>query len=215
MTLEDEKGFIWIATNKGVYRFDGVHIKNCELDRYDEIVSSNFPRLFLAKDSKGIIWVLSNRGLLQYYDPGKDRFVFFDDILSPNGGENYTGTFYIDHNDQFFIGLAQGMIVYLPTDKSYQPLPQLTGKVNSMIQDANKNYYFGSSEGIFIFDKEKIFRQNLQEESAVWPLGGSKIHALNLEEAEARLWIGTQDKGLYYYHLKDSVLQKTSEEWQG
>ena len=66
MTLEDEEGYIWIATDRGIDRFDGRNIKNYSLDKIDEIRRLNFVELFLAKDTDGKIWMLSNNGLLQY-----------------------------------------------------------------------------------------------------------------------------------------------------
>ncbi|RZK38659.1 MAG: diguanylate cyclase [Pedobacter sp.] len=66
-TLQDKKGYIWIATDAGVSRFDGADFENFSVD--DGLPDNQI--LQLREDSKGRIWFLALNGQLSYYYNGK------------------------------------------------------------------------------------------------------------------------------------------------
>lgn len=74
-TLQDKKGYIWVATDAGVSRFDGSTFENFSVD--DGLPDNQV--LQLREDSKGRIWFLSLNGQLSYfyngriYNPGNDK----------------------------------------------------------------------------------------------------------------------------------------------
>ena len=62
--IQDSKGYIWVATVKGVSRFDGNTFENFTVENGlpdNEI-------LFLREDKKGRIWFISFTGPLSYFD---------------------------------------------------------------------------------------------------------------------------------------------------
>jgi ligand-binding sensor domain-containing protein len=65
----DDSGFLWIATQEGVNRFDGNLFKHFKHSKKDSTgLSGNFiTKLF--KDSKGYIWIGTARNGLNIYDP--------------------------------------------------------------------------------------------------------------------------------------------------
>lgn len=77
---QDRQGYIWICTDNGVSRFDGVQFKN-----YNSIegLRSNII-LGCKEDSKGKLWMYSFAGELYLYQPSADRFECpaFNDSLS-------------------------------------------------------------------------------------------------------------------------------------
>lgn len=56
--LQDQKGFIWIATDAGVSRFDGAVFENFSVD--DGLPDNQI--LQLREDSKGRIWFMALNG---------------------------------------------------------------------------------------------------------------------------------------------------------
>ena len=66
-TFQDKKGYIWIATDAGVSRFDGSNFENFSVD--DGLPDNQI--LQLKEDSKGRIWFLALNGQLSYYFNGK------------------------------------------------------------------------------------------------------------------------------------------------
>ncbi len=69
--IEDKKGFLWIATENGVSRFDGKKFTNYT-------TSSGLPDndiLSVQMDNDGVIWVLPFQRTPAYYDEQQDRFI--------------------------------------------------------------------------------------------------------------------------------------------
>lgn len=66
-TLQDSKGYIWVATDAGVSRFDGKVFENFSVD--DGLPDNQI--LQLKEDKMGRIWFLSLNGQLSYFFNGK------------------------------------------------------------------------------------------------------------------------------------------------
>ena len=65
-TLYNEEGmYLWIGTNKGIFRFDGYDIKHYQ-QQSDENVLHNCIAYDLTKDAQGNLWVSTNRGIGRY-----------------------------------------------------------------------------------------------------------------------------------------------------
>ena len=66
-TLQDSKGYIWVATDAGVSRFDGNVFENFSVD--DGLPDNQI--LQLKEDRDGRIWFLALNGQLSYFSNGK------------------------------------------------------------------------------------------------------------------------------------------------
>jgi ligand-binding sensor domain-containing protein len=66
-TLQDSKGYIWVATDAGVSRFDGKSFKNFSVD--DGLPDNQV--LQVKEDRLGRIWFLSLNGQLSYFYQGR------------------------------------------------------------------------------------------------------------------------------------------------
>ena len=76
--MQDSKGYIWFATNKGVCRFDGYHYKNFDL--LDGLPDNSVFEIY--EDYKGRIWFIPISCRLSYYENGKIYEFQFNDSLS-------------------------------------------------------------------------------------------------------------------------------------
>ena len=75
--VEDDMGFIWIATSNGLNRYSGYEVKQYHPSDIDSnsIPSGFIQTLFL--DSDGILWLGTNNGLAKYR-PDTDNFEVFN-----------------------------------------------------------------------------------------------------------------------------------------
>lgn len=83
--IQDSQGFIWIATENGLNKFDGWTFTSYFRDEKDSTsLISNYSETLL-NDSKGRLWIGSRKGV-QYYSPYKDAFetVHFSDGNTPS-----------------------------------------------------------------------------------------------------------------------------------
>jgi signal transduction histidine kinase/ligand-binding sensor domain-containing protein len=72
-TFTDSRGFLWISGTNGLYRFDGVGLKEYR-HRVDD--STSIPSngtMYFAEDAQQRIWITSFAGLC-YYNPRTDKF---------------------------------------------------------------------------------------------------------------------------------------------
>lgn len=69
--IEDNKGFLWVATDAGIARFDGKHFQNFTTQQGlpDNEVLSVF------KENNGTIWVVCFKQHPAYFDEMKNRFI--------------------------------------------------------------------------------------------------------------------------------------------
>ncbi|MFC5624229.1 two-component regulator propeller domain-containing protein [Algoriphagus winogradskyi] len=72
--IQDKRGFVWIATQDGLNRFDG---KEFKVYKYSEIDSTTIHGNYTNKifeDTSGKIWIGTIGNGLSYYEPDQDRF---------------------------------------------------------------------------------------------------------------------------------------------
>ncbi|MDR2954526.1 MAG: response regulator [Prevotella sp.] len=167
--VQDDKSFVWIATEDGLNKFDGYHFtvyKRIEGDS-TSLLSNNISTL--CYDSRKRLWVGSMSGL-QYYDERKNRFVeaFLgqpEDIMLRNAYN------WIMEDSQGYIWFSVhdlGVFKYSPeTEQSvlYKPLAK-GGQLCSMsmrhiAEDGDGNIWFSSlDQGISVYNpKDDSFRQ--------------------------------------------------------
>lgn len=76
--LQDQQGFIWVATKDGLNRYDGYTFKVFTHDPYDPYSISSNTCTALLYDSQGRLWIGTEKDGLNLYDPVKQRFYRVD-----------------------------------------------------------------------------------------------------------------------------------------
>lgn len=146
----DADGFLWIATDSGLLKFDG---NNYFLYRHEEnnpASLSDSRMLGVLADSHGRVWAATSNGL-NLYDPVHDSFTR---IKLPSMG--YDG-YIIDITEQndgtiTFIVAGQGMYVIdessgKPEAVRYMLLLPESSEQECVIQAPNNNLYVGTRQG--------------------------------------------------------------------
>jgi signal transduction histidine kinase/DNA-binding response OmpR family regulator/ligand-binding sensor domain-containing protein len=88
-TLQDQEGFIWIATKNGLNRYDGYSFKVFTNDPYNENSLSSNTITALYEDSKGHIWAGTENAGLNVYD--KKSALFFRIANRAGDGSSLSG----------------------------------------------------------------------------------------------------------------------------
>ncbi|MFL5765192.1 MAG: sensor histidine kinase [Bacteroidia bacterium] len=104
--IQDSKGYIWIATDRGVSRFNGYTFRNFTTS--EGLVDNTV--LSLKEDVKGRIWFHGISGRLCYYDADSIRPYKYNNILAELNGK-MVRSFNCDESDNIIIGtISRGLI---------------------------------------------------------------------------------------------------------
>lgn len=201
--IKDRSGFLWIATDNGLRRYDGY-----SLTYFDQHPDSSFPLganiTELLLDTDGTIWA---GGLeLIRYRPTKDQFITY-----PVTGGNNIWAMYRDPNNILWIG-GEGFGLRGVDTSSGQVLYQFFNEpnerfINTIIpHQESHQVWVASSAGIYLFDTEShaieqtpVPADNIldlleAEDGKVWIATTSGLWVLDPETQQTRYYSADQDE---------------------
>lgn len=183
--LQTRDGYMWIGTQGGLARFNGVSFRVYDGKNTPELRNSSIQCLCEGRD--GALWIGTENGLIRfaadrfqvipYQDGASSRPVF--SLLADSRGVVWVGT------DQGLDCLSQGRLAPVHRISRHH-----TGRVCALYEDRTGSLWIGSFESGLI---------RLREEAVtVWTtaegLASSKVRAL-CEDGRGGLWVGS-DGGL-------------------
>jgi|GEM_PF-262493 len=98
--MQDKKGYIWVTTDAGVSRFDGLHFKNFTTN--DGLTDNEVFHIF--EDSKGRLWFTTFNGKPCYYLDGKFYSPGNDSVLARIRNTGHLHSFYEDSSHTIWLG---------------------------------------------------------------------------------------------------------------
>lgn len=207
--LQDDKGFVWIATEEGLNKFDGRNFTHYAVNKGRNSLTHNRTQtLYLAPD--GNIWSGTSDGL-NIYDYNSDSIIqvrtntspmklVYNDItyIANSKDRNITwigtygnGVHYFDWNKQEFIRFS------LPSNKNIKA----PTNVMSLLEDDNKRLWIGTRHnGLYRYDI-----QNLKLEYFNISGIGSFIRCI-FQDSFRRIWVGTSN-GCFIYNETTNRLE--------
>ena len=166
--VKEKKGFVWIGTNNGLNRFDGLETK--VYNKRNSTLSSNEISDILI-DSKNRIWIATLGGGLNYYNPLFDTFQLFKN--NPNNKNtilsNNVSTLMEDSKGIIWLGTEKGICSFDPISHKFisythefnDNQSKKSNSVTSIYEDKNNLLWIGTfGNGLFLFNKTtKKFKQ--------------------------------------------------------
>lgn len=218
---QDHKGYMWMATNLGLIRYNGI-----EAEKYEHRINGsttnedNIEAIYV--DSKDVIWIGSRSGL-SVYNPECDCLFPYPSI---NNGPSITGIMSIteDKNKNIWIGTKQGELFrYERESESFSRFlfnssdssTIIQGIIMDLLVDQYNNlwigtntYLFETSSGLLRYniDTEEI-NQFLHDPTNPNSLSDNRIRAL-YEDKEGQILIGTDNCGLHKYNAKNELISR-------
>jgi ligand-binding sensor domain-containing protein/AraC-like DNA-binding protein len=199
-------GYLWIATNKGLVRFDGMKFSIVLFAPNEEKKSGQtaIPQaLYLDKDEK--LWIGSNIGLtlFDYKTRQFNTFTTADGLTSDTIrriAKDVKGNLWIGFISSYVNRFSNN--IFTPFNDSHGLASQ---KITAIIEDQKGNLLFGTrNNGIFEYKDGKFIPH---------PLTGLKGYIVNMhEDHKGRLWVCTSkgllrktDKTIETYTLKHGL----------
>ena len=137
---QDKKGFIWISTEQGLYKYDGKNYISYTLDEQTSKSGSG-----ITEDIFGRIWYSNFDGYIYYVENGKLK------LFKPHIPVGYL-KFAIINNSLFTIE-DDGLVIYdITNGKKLKTISVNLKKLNSTHTDA-KNFYIFADELLIVNEK--------------------------------------------------------------
>ncbi|SMO40301.1 Signal transduction histidine kinase [Saccharicrinis carchari] len=205
--IQDDKGFMWIATKDGLGRYDSHEIKIYRPDNNNANSISHNIITCLFKDSQGTIWAGTPEGLNRY-NYKKDNFDFFrlfpahERELRNNNiykmAESADGKIWI-------VTYTDGIAIYDPESNSFTNIMHQPGidnglssnNLRTILIDSKQNIWVGTRDkGVDVLDyKNNRWRHYSSDSADPFSLPNNDIRSI-FEDSNGEIWIGTHGAGL-------------------
>lgn len=198
---QDRKGFIWIATENGLNKFDGTRFSIYRHNAIDSTsLKNNYVRT-LFEDSRGNFWIGCINGL-QRYDRATDSF---HELFIPrkDGRKNPHITSIIERrNGDLWIATSGQGAISLKKDShptSFHIETELTERMGSnylnvIFEDSRQNLWIATEEkGLYRYSPES---KELKSYKAPHNIIGDDVSAI-CEDTHGQIFVGTLTKGLF------------------
>lgn len=177
--LQSSKGYIWIGTQAGLARFDGIRF--VVFDRANTPVMGRENIHALAEDVDGSIWAATDSGLLRYGRGAFTRISAADGLPS-----NQVRSLLVDRDGVLWVGTESGVCRLKDGRLLEAKVPGLEGVIPVRIrQSADGAIFFPTMHGLYRLHEGKIVRFGAADglpDEAVFDV---------CRDASGTLWVGT------------------------
>lgn len=206
--IQDSVGFIWMATENGLCRYDGYNFIYYKHELNDA-KSLSYNHVFsLLEDKKGIIWAGTLGGGLNKFDSRTGKFKRFNH--NPNNDNTISHDviykLYRDSKNRIWIStLGGGLNLFDPVRETFVHYKYSakdsnsisSNMVSAIYEDKNKNLWFGTfNGGMNLFDEAKQkFTRFQNKPGDKYSLSHNQVMDF-LEDSYGRFWVATFGGGV-------------------
>jgi len=186
--IQSGPGYLWLATEEGVVRFDGVRFEVLDKKNTKELsVNSIYA---ICEDRRGNIWIGTYGGGLIRFDPGDTTFTTFN--KNQGLASDFVMNIYEDKQGGLWIGTDKGLNhldIKHGKFTTYTTGDGLTGNLISCVyEDGEGNLWIGTDGfGVNCLKDGKFIRYTMRE-----GLSNNAVGDI-CEDSGGNLWIGTDD----------------------
>ena len=203
--LQDRAGFLWIGTQGGLHRYDGVRLN---VYQHDPARQSTLPDSLitaLAEREDGQIWVGTDGAGVALLDPGSGRSRR-QELSAVRGSASERITALLDTPAGLWVGSRAGLGLYDPRSGTTRSVLNLrsdgTDAINALLLDARGRLWIGTTaSGLWSFKGGKPERFTEQSLGAVRALA---------TDTTGRLLLATSS-GLWELDAEQSLLRRRPE----
>ena len=206
--FQDSKGFMWISTENGLSKFDGMKFSTFRHERQDTTsLASNIVRTVL-EDSRGTFWVGTSAGL-QVLDTEYCTFTKFnlEDWSIPDSDQHITAILEMTiGGSRKILASSSGHGLYVIEADSWRIDHDTQNAINKMLPSEFVSKVFKDSKGRLWITTEKggldiIDTEKMTKVSDIWEDGlkaeqNDTFNSFTEESSTGNIYIGTTNSGI-------------------
>lgn len=186
---QDKEGFMWIATQNGLCRFDGYSYKNFHYEPNNlKGLTANWIRE-MQQDSAGLLWLGLFLEGVALFDPKKQEVVSYA-LTEDSTAVTNVKKIFIASDQSIWCGSSEGLFVKRHTHTRFKKL--LNDQVIfDIVEDNEGTIYIATNEAIYKLSKkdskpiilinsenERIRRLLINQQGDLWALGQSDLYRM-------------------------------------
>ena len=196
--VEDHYGFVWIATENGLNRYDGENFKYFKKSIGDkQSLSNNFVRKVYI-DSKKNLWVGTQSGL-NLYDRGNENFTRFLSSDTQNTlRDNVIWDIYEDNKGVVWVSTELGLHKFESESSSFtrvhvRGFDNQLREIKTIFQDQNNKFWLGTfDKGIYLASDTLNSVVSLDGNNT-WGLNLGSNSLNDIKRIEDNYWLATNN----------------------
>lgn len=225
--LKDEKGFVWIGTSDGLYRYDGYTFRNYHKQANDtsSLPDNNVIQLSAGKD--GRIWIGMAKGGVSCFDPATGKFRNYPIRMDGKTVQAEVTMLLVDHSNEVWVGIKQKGLWQLNKETAdYRPYQVLTDPqklipdpdlfasttISTAVEGGPGILWLGTYYGLFRFTTAT---------KELRPIRSKPLQAGLFREDDFisvaldgdQLWLGSWAGGLTRYHIRNGQWKNYKINW--
>jgi len=207
---QDNDGFIWIATQDGLNKYDGQKVTKYKHQPQDENSLPSGWIVDIFSDSEGNLWV-AGKSAISLYIPERDWFQNFTDPKEHPLAQDleFTVISQVDKNEIWFGTLDGGIAIFdIMKKKFVEQINKQNGLQSNhvwdiAVDDQNNVFVATRDAGLLYkaFGTDKFIAFNLESDIR---LPTDNIRSILIDEKN-RVWLGSRNSGLILFDLINGV----------
>ena len=172
-----KNGYLWIATEEGLARFDGIRFTVFDKQNTPELRSNDIR--VLLEDRRGALWIGTADGLVRLLDSKFTAFTTRDGLPS-----NVIDALCEDPDDSLWVLTAAGIVRF--SDSVFTTRWEFPKNgVKALFADREGALWIGSSDGLARYKNGAVVKYTVQD-----GLANNGVVSID-QDKDGRLWIGT------------------------
>jgi ligand-binding sensor domain-containing protein len=205
--FQDDAGFMWFGTNRGLFRFDGRNYRQYTVT--DSLADNHVTAI--AQDSAGILWTGHKNGKLSYQH-GK---IFREFKPSEGSATEPVSDILFDRKGRLWFSTFNDGLYYYQNSRLYR-LDDLEGMpdlfVYDILEDDRGNIWAGTDGGVAICSIQSD-SVNISVLNNADGLPDNIVKKLKIGK-DQQMWLATEDAGIIGYNIQKKQFSPLIRSWK-